>query len=265
MKKKISRVVLITGVSSGIGKTTAEYFAQMGDKVYGMSRRKIQDENIYSICGDVTNDADVKRVVKEVIDIEGKIDVLVNNAGMGISGAIEMSSMESIEKQMNTNFMGAVRMTKEVLPYMRERGDGHIINITSPAGSIFPMPYQAFYASSKGALEMFTLSLRVEVKPFNIKVCTVMPGDTCTGFTDAREKSENKDNPYKNQDISIGRMEKYERKGMDPIKVAKVIYKVSTRKNPAPSNIVGGVYKLYNFLNRIVPKRMVLWILPKFY
>ena len=113
---------------------------------------------------------------------------------------------------------------------------------------------------------MFTHSLRVEVKDFGIRVCAVTPGDTKTGFTQAREKQQNDTgNVYQKENTSVGRMEKFEQKGMTPEKVAKVIYKVSNKKNPPPSNLVGFEYKVYAFLNRLVPKRFVLWLLPKLY
>lgn len=258
------KVVLITGASSGIGKATAEQYIKRGYKVYSFARRDCDIEGVVSISGDITVQENIDRAVKQIIDTDGYIDILVNNAGMGVSGPVEELSMDAIEKQMNVNFMGTVRMTKAVLPYMRERKSGCIVNIDSPAGSIFPMPYQAFYASSKAAITMFTHSLRVEVKPFNIKVCTVMPGDTKTGFTDAREKTQDS-SVYKAANISVARMEKYERKGISPDKVAKVIVRTSEKKNPPPTKIVGFIYRVYAFLNRIAPKRLVLWILPKIY
>lgn len=265
-KEKVTRVVLVTGASSGIGKATAIKFAEMGDKVYGMALQEYNLENIVCLQGDITNQDDVERCVNYVREKEGHIDVLLNIAGFGISGSVEFCSLDSIQKQMDVNFMGAVRMTKAVLPIMREQKGGCIINITSPAGAIFPMPYQAFYASSKAALEMFTHSLRVEVKDFGIRVCAVTPGDTKTGFTQAREKQQNDTgNVYQKENTSVGRMEKFEQKGMTPEKVAKVIYKVSNKKNPPPSNLVGFEYKVYAFLNRLVPKRFVLWLLPKLY
>lgn len=266
MKNKTPRVVLVTGASSGIGKATAIKFANNGDKVYGMALSDFELENVVALKGDITNPDDVSACVKHVMEQEGRIDALLNIAGFGISGSVEFCDMASIEKQMNVNFLGAVRMAKEVLPIMREQKSGVIINITSPAGAIFPMPYQSFYASSKAALEIFTHSLRVEVKNFGIKVCAVTPGDTKTGFTDAREKQTNdKDGIYSNESTSVSRMEKFEQKGMTPEKVANVIFKMCGKKNPPPSKLVGFEYKVYAFLNRLVPKRFVLWLLPKLY
>ncbi len=265
-KKILSRVVLVTGASSGIGRAAALKHASMGDKVYGMALNAFKLDGIVELKGDITNADDVERCVNYVMEREGRIDVLLNIAGFGISGSVEFCTMESIQKQMDVNFMGAVRMTKAVLPIMREQKSGCIINITSPAGALFPMPYQAFYASSKAALEMFTHSLRVEVKDFNIRVCAVTPGDTKTGFTAARVKQQSDThNVYSKENTSVSRMEQFERKGMTPEKVANVIYKMSCKKNPPPSKLVGFEYKVYAFINRLVPKRFVLWLLPKLY
>ena len=265
-KVKTPRVVLVTGASSGIGKATAIKYASAGDIVYGIASRDFELNGINCLKCDVTNQERIDAVIKTIMEKEGRIDVLLNIAGFGISGSVEFCTMENIEKQMDVNFLGAVRMTKAVLPIMREQHSGYIINITSPAGAIFPMPYQAFYASSKAALEMFTHSLRVEVKDFGIKVCAVTPGDTRTGFTDARLKQSNDaSHVYNKEKTSVSRMEKFERKGMTPEKVANVIYKMSCKKNPPPSKLVGFEYKVYAFLNRLVPKRFVLWLLPKMY
>ena len=266
MEIKDKKVVIITGASSGIGKATAEKFVSKNFDVYGLARKPFSVNGVTTILCDVEKNEDVTRAVNEIFAKTGKIDILINNAGMGISGSIEFSSLENIEKQMNINFMGAVRMTKAVLPIMRKQGFGRIINITSPAGAIFPMPYQAFYATSKAALENFTQSLRIEVKPFKIKVCSVVPGDTKTGFTSARIKNTNdSESVYKNENISVSRMEKYEQKGIAPSKVANVIYKSATRKNPPPMVLVGFAYKLYNLANKLLPKRFIYWILPKLY
>lgn len=260
------KTVVITGASSGIGKATAEKFISEGYDVFGLARKPFTLENAKTIICDVEKNEDVEKAVKQIFEETGRIDILVNNAGMGISGSIEFSSIENIEKQMNINFMGAVRMTKAVLGIMRNQKSGRIINITSPAGAIFPMPYQAFYASSKAALENFTQSLRIEVKPFNIKVCSVVPGDTKTGFTGARIKNtQDVSAVYKNETTSVSRMEKYEQKGIAPSKVAKVIFKSATRKNPPPTNLVGFAYKFYNLANKLLPKRFIYWILPKLY
>ena len=129
-KEKVTRVVLVTGASSGIGKATAIKFAEMGDKVYGMALQEYNLENIVCLQGDITNQDDVERCVNYVREKEGHIDVLLNIAGFGISGSVEFCSLDSIQKQMDVNFMGAVRMTKAVLPIMREQKGGS--SSTSP-------------------------------------------------------------------------------------------------------------------------------------
>ena len=182
-----TQVILITGASSGFGKVTAQTLAGKGYVVYGTSRR-IANGNIGQIrmlIADVTDENSVRSAVNRIMDEQGHIDVLINNAGMGIGGALEMATDEEISSQMDTNFMGMVRMCRAVLPIMRKQRQGKIINISSIAGRI-AVPYQGFYSASKFAIEGYSEALSMEVYPFGIKVCVVEPGDFNTGFTASR-------------------------------------------------------------------------------
>ena len=173
-----TQVILITGASSGFGKVTAQTLAGKGYVVYGTSRR-IANGNIGQIrmlIADVTDENSVRSAVNRIMDEQGHIDVLINNAGMGIGGALEMATDEEISSQMDTNFMGMVRMCRAVLPIMRKQRQGKIINISSIAGRI-AVPYQGFYSASKFAIEGYSEALSMEVYPFGIKVCVVEPGD----------------------------------------------------------------------------------------
>ncbi len=173
-----TQVILITGASSGFGKVTAQALAGKGYVVYGTSRR-IANGNIGQIrmlIADVTDENSVRSAVNRIMDEQGHIDVLINNAGMGIGGALEMATDEEISSQMDTNFMGMVRMCRAVLPIMRKQRQGKIINISSIAGRI-AVPYQGFYSASKFAIEGYSEALSMEVYPFGIKVCVVEPGD----------------------------------------------------------------------------------------
>ncbi len=262
MEKKI---VLITGASSGIGRETATYFASQGYKVYGVARKDFNVEGVSPVLGDITNVEVVKEIVDFVIKLEGKIDILINNAGMGIAGAVETTDINMAQKQFSVNFFGAVNMTQAVLPHMRKQKTGKIINISSVA-SVFPIPYQAFYSASKAALDSWAKALRLEVKNFGISVTNILPGDIKTGFTANRERVIDSKSPYfKQESESISKMENDEQKGLEPIVVAKKIYKVAKRKNPPYTVVAGASYKFLCFIQRFVPTRFVMWVVSKLY
>ena len=238
-----TQVILITGASSGFGKVTAQALAGKGYVVYGTSRR-IANGNIGQIrmlIADVTDENSVRSAVNRIMDEQGHIDVLINNAGMGIGGALEMATDEEISSQMDTNFMGMVRMCRAVLPIMRKQRQGKIINISSIAGRI-AVPYQGFYSASKFAIEGYSEALSMEVYPFGIKVCVVEPGDFNTGFTDNRNISEatRVNTDYKESFLkSLEIIEKEERNGCHPKKLGHAICKIVARKNPPFRTKVG--------------------------
>ena len=267
MKKNDKKqVLLITGASSGIGKAAAILFAENGWKVYGVARKDFNLPNVTAVLGDVTKVDDMKKVVEFVLKQEGQLDLLINNAGFGISGASEFSSIDDVRKIFEVNFFGAVSLTQTVLPFMRKQGYGRIIN-TSSVASVIPIPYQSFYSATKSALDTWAKALRIEVAPFNIKVSNVLPGDTKTEFTQRREKSKNDiDGVYaKKETKSIARMEKDEQNGMPPIAVAKVMYKLAYKKNPPATKTVGFGYKAITFLTKILPTRFMLWVVKLLY
>ena len=265
MKKKVKkRVAVITGASSGIGLATAKMLKSHGVVVYGMAYNDFEAEFNYIKC-DVTNVEQIESSMKEIFEKEGRIDYLVNCAGMGISGSVENSPNEKIKKIYDVNFFGTVNMCKAVLPYMRKNSFGHIVNISSVAGEL-PIPFQTFYSATKASIESFTAGLSMEVKPFGIKAVCVLPGDTKTGFTSSREKNEADDASYgKRVSNSVGQMEHDEQHGMTPESVAKVICKALYKKNPKPINVVGFKYKFFIFLTHILPKRFVYKVLYDMY
>ena len=160
----MKKVVFITGISSGFGKSIAEYLSQKDFVIYGTSRKTIEGKNRINVLNvDVTDVVSVKSAVETVIKKEGRIDVLINNAGMGVSGPIEYSSIEGIKLQMDTNFMGMVNMIQSVLPAMRNQGAGTIVNISS-IGGMMGLPFQGFYSASKFAIEGMSEALRMELK-----------------------------------------------------------------------------------------------------
>ena len=260
------KVLVITGASSGIGYVTSKYFSEKGFIVYGLSRRESKDKNIKSISCDVTDVNQVKNAINQIVEKEKQIDVLINNAGFGISGSVENSSNENIKKQIDVNFIGSVNVTKAVLPIMRKQGYGKILN-TSSVASVIPIPFQSFYSASKSSLDTWAKALRIELKPFNIQVCNLLVGDTKTGFTSVREKTEiEKEGVYaKTVEKSVKKMENDEQNGKDPITVAKTFYKMSQKKNIPPIKVVGFSYKFLLFIKRFVSEKFMLWVVSKLY
>ena len=169
----MSKVAVVTGASSGIGRCTAMALRDMGCKVYDLSRRNIPIENVKHIGTDITVESTVQAAVKEIIDAEGRVDILVNCAGFGISGAVEFTTTEEAKKQFEVNFFGAVTVTRAFLPYMREQGSGRIVNVSSVA-AVAHIPFQTYYSASKAAIESYTSCLDNEVKMYGVRVTSVL-------------------------------------------------------------------------------------------
>ena len=266
MKKKdeTKRVALVTGASSGIGYAICGRLLREGCTVYGLSRRGTAPEGVTGLSADVTDSAAVDAAVKEVFEREGRIDILVAAAGFGISGPVEFTTDEQAEKQMNVNFLGQFACIRAVLPVMRKQHSGSIVCVSSIAG-VMAIPYQSFYSASKAAVNSLALSLRNEVKGFGIKVTAVLPGDTATGFTDAREKEAAGNEVYPNCGSAVASMEKDERGGMTPEAVADVICRTALRSNPAPLIIAGCKYKAFDLLFRLLPARLSYAVIGMMY
>lgn len=262
-------VVLVTGASSGIGRATAELLAQNGFKVYGTSRNpeaaKREDRLFEMIKLDVCHEDSVREAVDYVIYRAGRLDILINNAGYGLAGAVEDTSMGEVYRQLDTNFFGVLRMCRHAIPIMRKQGNGLIINISSVAGQI-SIPFQSMYSASKYALEAVTEAMRIEVKPFGIKAVLVEPGDTKTGFKRVLAKESVLDSPYKERfERSIKAMEQSEASGPSPEKVAKTILKLTGMKNPPVRVTLGLSYKAAVLFKRLLPASMVEYIVSRLY
>ncbi len=258
-------VAVVTGGSSGIGKAACALLRDGGFDVYELSRSGKSEDGIKHITADITDEKNVDAALKKVVDEAGGIDLLVNNAGMGISGAVEFTELSAAKKIFDVNFFGTLICIKAALPYLRKSKSGRIVNLSSVAAPV-AIPFQSFYSATKSAVNSLTLALRNEVKPFGIKVCAVMPGDAKTGFTDAREKNTAGAELYgKAIERAVTAMEKDERNGMSPERVAKVVYRAATAKNPKPLYTAGGVYKLFVFLTKVLPTRLFNWIVGKVY
>ena len=236
------QVILITGASSGFGKITAQMLSEQGHIVYGTSRKPSEDMNqVKMLVVDVTNSFSVCQAVERILLEQGRIDVLINNAGIGIGGALELATEEEVNIQMNTNFFGVVNTCKAVLSSMRKARKGKIINISS-IGGVMGIPYQGFYSASKFAVEGYSEALALEVYPFHIKVCVVEPGDFNTGFTDNRNISEQTrlDADYGESFLkSLEIIEKEERNGCHPRKLGAAICEIVERTNPPFRTKVG--------------------------
>lgn len=264
--KEFKLVVLITGASSGIGLATANYLTEKGYKVYGLSRNPLENASFENLICDVTDYEVVNEKLEYIFKKEGKIDVLVNNAGMGIAGAIEHTTSSDINKIFDLNVLAIINSCKCVVPFMREGGGGKIINIGSVAG-VIPIPFQSCYSATKSAVDMFSMAFGLEVKDFKIQLTTIMPGDTKSSFVENRVKNKlMQDEHYKNRiDSSIKKMEKDEREGMSPLRVSEVVYKVIKRKNSPSRVTVGFDYKLIVFLSKILPRCLMLKVVKKMY
>ena len=249
----MKRVCLITGGSSGIGKATAALLNQNGFTVYELSRKGTDGDNIRHITADVTQPEQVRAAVAQVLAEQGQIDLLVNNAGFGISGAVEFTDPAEAFTQLNVNFFGALHCIQAVLPTMRAQKSGHIVNISSVAAPI-AIPFQAFYSATKSATNSLTLALRNEVKPFGIRVCAILPGDVKTGFTAARQKSCAGAEVYGAAlDHAVSVMEHDEQNGMPPVMVAKAVLRAANAKKPAAYTTVGFLYQLFVLLAKLLP------------
>jgi NAD(P)-dependent dehydrogenase (short-subunit alcohol dehydrogenase family) len=249
MDKKIA---ILTGGTSGIGMQTALALKSAGYTVYELSRRAQGVEGLNHLVADVTDEAAVKKAVDEIVAREGKIDVLVNNAGFGISGAVEFTKTEDAKRLFDTNFFGMVNMNRAVVPVMREAGQGRIVNISSVAGQI-PIPFQTYYSAAKAATNSYTMALANELRPYGVTVCAVQPGDIKTGFTKAREKTVDGDDVYGGRiGRSVSRMEHDEQTGMDPAVAGKFIANVAMKKKVSPIYTIGASYSFLTFLTRLM-------------
>ena len=249
----MKRVCILTGGSSGIGKATAELLAKNGYTVYELSRGGADQAGIRHITADVTEPAQVQAAVSQVLSEQGQIDLLVNNAGFGISGAVEFTHPTDAYAQLNVNFFGSLHCIQAVLPTMRAQKSGHIVNISSVAAPI-AIPFQAFYSATKSATNSLTLALRNEIKPFGVKACAVLPGDVKTGFTAARKKSAAGADVYRTAlEHAVSVMEHDEQNGMPPEMVAKKVLRAASAKNPAAFYTVGFQYQVFVLLSKLLP------------
>lgn len=261
----MDRVVIITGGTSGIGLETVKCLSQAGCRVYEFSRRAGDYSFMKHFCVDVSDEAQVRSAVDQIYAKEGRIDVLINNAGFGISGAFEFTDNFDARRLMDVNLFGMNNTIRAVLPYMRRAGSGRIVNLSSVAGAL-PIPFQAWYSISKAAVNALTMALANEVHCYGISVCSAMPGDIKTGFTAARQKSVVGDDAYGGRIArSVARMEKDEQQGMQPETAGKFIARLALKRHVKPYNTIGMVYKGCVLLSKLLPTSLIRFILEKMY
>ena len=242
----MNKVAIVTGGTSGIGLAAVRALREKGCTVYALSRHG-------EIPCDVSDEASVRAAVQTVLDREGHIDILVNCAGFGISGAAELTSLEAAKKQLDVNLFGTANMVNAVIPAMRKQGGGRIVNTGSVAGFV-PIPFQTWYSASKAAVQSYTMAMGNELSPFGITLAAVLPGDTKTGFTAAREKIDDPEGLYGGRiERSVTRMEHDEQHGVPAETVGALIARVALKRRVKPLYIPGFSYNLVNVLMRLLP------------
>jgi NAD(P)-dependent dehydrogenase (short-subunit alcohol dehydrogenase family) len=249
-------IALVTGASSGIGEATAHRLAKAGFEVYGTSRRGAQagGRQFEMLPLDVTSDDSVEAAVNKVMRLKGRIDLLVNNAGFGVAPAgAEESSIEQARSIFDTNFFGIVRMTRAVVPHMRNRGTGRIINIGSVLGFL-PMPYMALYAATKHAVEGYSESLDHELRTHGIRVSVIEPAYTRTGFDANLLKADSELDEYRDIRVALEkRIKELVEGGDEPAIVAEVVLKAAIAARPKLRYTAGASARLLRVLRRFAP------------
>lgn len=255
MNRNNPGVALVTGASTGIGHATAKALQNAGFRVFGTSRRAAAErsDGVTMLTCDVTDDASVAKLVEEVLAEAGRIDLLVNNAGIGLLGGAEESSTAQAQALFDVNVFGILRVTNAVLPAMRRQGKGRIVNLSSVLGLI-PAPYSALYSSTKHAIEGYSESLDHELRPFGIRVVLVEPAYTRTSFEENLAKPDQLLDVY---DAARAGMKVILRKAMEtgdaPEVVARTVLKAATESVPRRRYAAGKVARQVSFLRRFVP------------
>ncbi|WP_291275584.1 SDR family oxidoreductase [Flavobacterium sp.] len=253
----MSKVILITGGSSGIGKAVGEYLQEKGCIVYGTSRNpeQVSGSKFKLVALDVRNSTSIQQCIQKVITEAGRIDVLINNAGVGITGPLEEIPLTEIKNNFDTNLFGPIEMMQSVLPHMRAQRQGLIINVTSIAGYM-GLPFRSIYSASKGALELITESLRMETKAFGVHITNVAPGDFATDIASRRFhapviQGSAYQQVYQQQ---LDMVNAHVDGGSNPIQMAEAIYQIIQTPQPKIHYKVGAFMQKFSIvLKRILP------------
>ena len=270
-----NKTILLTGGSAGIGRATALCLMKKGYTVYALSRsgcEELKDEksggSIVSVCADVTQPATLQQAVAKIVAEQGALYGVICNAGNGIAGAVEDTSLTDLNYQLATNYYGVVNTVQACLPQLRSQGFGKIITVSSMA-AVAPVPFQTFYSSVKAGILAFTEALSLEVKPFGIQCACVMPGDVKTNFTSARkdtDASKAESSVYTKAMLkAVQTMEKDEQNGMSPDAIAATMVKLLRKKRMPMRVIPGFSYKALSFIIDCVPASFKMWVIGKLY
>ncbi len=264
------KVVLVTGGSSGLGKAVGLFLLAKGLKVYGTTRdpKKYTDFKVFELLQmDVRDTESIAKAVEVILEKEGRIDVLVNNAGVGITGPMEETPFEAIDNAFDVNVNGPLRVIKAVLPQMREQKAGLIINITSIAGYM-GLPYRGIYSATKGALEILTETLRMETKEFGVRLTNLAPGDFATNIAAGRYQVPfNESSAYAGSyKKSLDLMNEHVDSGGNPEEVAKKVWKIINTKKPKVHYKVGAFTQRFSvFLKKTLPDKVYEKLLLQHY
>ena len=257
------KTVVITGASMGIGLELAKLYTQNGFLVICLSRSVPAEsfENFKHVPCDVSQLESVQNAFKQISEMTTSVDVLINNAGVGTGGSIEHTDPMDAKKAIDTNLLGVVYVTSIFLGKLRE-SQGNIINVSSVGGQ-FALPYQTLYSATKAAVISFSNGLRNELRPFKVRVMTILPGDANTRFSRIKN---NDDGVYQSySDKSISGMEKDERNGMSSQHVARKIFKYQRRRRMPQQKVIGVKYAFLMFISRFLPTRFVNYLVFKLY
>lgn len=267
MNNRYGKNVFVTGASSGIGKACAEIFAENGCNVVGVSRNLEERTESFDGGGSITFkrlDVTDESVTKAFIEGLPRVDIAVLCAGMGVAGPAETTSSSLTKQQMEVNYFGTLNAAQPCLTKMHSQKRGLLIVIGSIAGKV-SIPMQSQYSSSKYALEAFTDAVRMEMKSYGVRACIIEPGDTKTGFTDARLTQDDAEGYGSIVKKSVAKMAADEQSGKSPESVAKVALALAGKRNPPARVAVGLEYKALMLLLRIMPDRGKEYILRKMY
>ncbi len=257
----MSKVVLITGSSSGFGKLIAKKLSDFGFKVYGTCRdsKKYKKPKKYELIScDITKSSDLKKIIKYITDKEKKIDILINNAGIGFTGPIEEILSENLIKTFETNLFGHIKLMQSIVPMMRKNKSGLIINITSIA-AYNSIPFVGVYSSTKASLKIIGESLNMELHSYGIKVVNIAPGDYKTNAINNRSDTKIKNNSpyYESYNSLIKHWDLNMKKSRNPNEIADLVFKVIKTPNPKINYVIGGfLQKISIKLRKILPEKI---------
>lgn len=260
-------IVFVSGASSGIGLAVSTYLAQRGYTVYGGSRSAPESEYFNVVQLDVTEDRSAQNAVEQIISKEGRIDVLINNAGVGSLGPVEKTPILDIQKSFDVNFYGVARMIQNVLPHMRKQGFGRIINI-STLGSMIGLPYRGFYSASKGAMDLMTETLRLEVDKFGIGACTIHPGEVRTKIAEHRIVSIGEDDEVYGEVMrkAFEKLDASVDHGKDPALIGPLVERIIKSSKVKRNYYLGNFNEILGIrLKKFLPYNVYEFILRKYF